>query len=521
MPRHGLTRLCILFLLGLLSCSKAPPAAQAGLGNDDQQLPALVRYPPGRWRLVPLVQLHDVVIWFSHIVIRHEGSRNAPALDTTGWAGSEQGSERTREEALLLATTLAAKVLASPGSFADLAKRYSDDRVTGEHGGSLGGVRASQLGEWPALLDALATMKPGDVSRVIETPLGFHVLRRSVPPELQKVAAQRIVIGHDDAPFLEFVGRGEVKHRTREEALALAQQIAEQARTQPDLFGALMDKYSEHRDAEEGGDLGLWTTHEPTWFPLERERLAKAAIGDILDPIDTRFGYAILRRTSSMERERFVASAIKLEFLWGVEPEHEYSQSNVAKRALEVVRELSAHPERFVDFQKQYRCEGVEQWTRGRVPFGLTRLISSLQIGEISKEAAVSDRNFWILKRLDPERVDPPTEPKFELPNPEHADVDYFIEHGFPQGLYDVMDEVESEAVRALPALNAKEIGLIQDAFVDTLQAQEEPEQRLYNYQQMLAKLRGLLSPSDFEKYVAIVHSVFEQNILRAAKARG
>jgi hypothetical protein len=237
--------------------------------------------------------------------------------------------------------------------------------------------------------------------------------------------------------------------------------------------------------------------------------------------VDTRFGYAILLRTPSTERERFVASAIKLESLPGQTPEHEMSPDNVGKRAQEIARELAVHPERFADFQRQYRSEKVEQWTLGRVPFGLTKTLSSLQVGKIASEAVLSDRQFWILKRLGAESAPPQREEvRFELPSPDFPDVAYFVKVGSPPHLRDTMVKVKADALEALPRASAKELERVQDAFVEAIQAPQEPEQRLSKYEQMLAELSRVLNPSNFEKYRTILYSKFEQTILRPHRAQ-
>ena len=58
--------------------------------------------------------------------------------------------------------------------FASLARTYSDD-PTGPKGGDLGYVRPGQV--LKAIEDALFSLKPNEVSEVIETPLGYHVVK--------------------------------------------------------------------------------------------------------------------------------------------------------------------------------------------------------------------------------------------------------------------------------------------------------------------------------------------------------
>jgi peptidyl-prolyl cis-trans isomerase D len=64
----------------------------------------------------------------------------------------------------------------TPANFADLAKRYSQDN-TAQKGGDLGvfprGMMVKPFG------DAVAALKPGEISPVVETEYGYHIVQRS------------------------------------------------------------------------------------------------------------------------------------------------------------------------------------------------------------------------------------------------------------------------------------------------------------------------------------------------------
>ena len=144
------------------------------------------------------------------------------------------------------------------------------------------------LAPWPPVLDALAATKTGEVSAVVETQFGFHVFRRESPPPPQRVAGRRIVIGHSGTSWLQIVGRpgrSDIS-RTRDDAWVIAKQVAERARKAPAEFARLVDEYSEHRDARDGGDLGLWSNQEPTYLRREMAILAGLKVGEIAEPID-------------------------------------------------------------------------------------------------------------------------------------------------------------------------------------------------------------------------------------------
>ena len=61
--------------------------------------------------------------------------------------------------------------------FAELARKYSDDRASAEKGGDLGWLREDQL--VPAVKDAVAGMAENGVSDPVRTPEGWHILKLS------------------------------------------------------------------------------------------------------------------------------------------------------------------------------------------------------------------------------------------------------------------------------------------------------------------------------------------------------
>jgi hypothetical protein len=156
---------------------------------------------------------------------------------------------RTDAEALARALTIADLAAKDPSSFGDLARQFSDDVVTRDEGGSLGGVRAGQLPQ--EFRDALAVLRPGQTSRVFKTALGYHVIRRLSAPDEGKVAGKRIVIRYTGT--LGALGAAPVG-RDRGAALELARHVAELAKRSPAAFDDLVRTYSEGADA---GQLAL------------------------------------------------------------------------------------------------------------------------------------------------------------------------------------------------------------------------------------------------------------------------
>jgi peptidyl-prolyl cis-trans isomerase D len=95
----------------------------------------------------------------SHILVKAE--KSAPA--------EERAKAKAKAEALL------AEVRKNPASFADLAKKNSDDPGSKERGGDLDFFARGAMVK--PFEDAVFSMKPGEVSNVVESDFGFHIIR--------------------------------------------------------------------------------------------------------------------------------------------------------------------------------------------------------------------------------------------------------------------------------------------------------------------------------------------------------
>ena len=111
------------------------------------------------------VILHATVHWHaSHILIAYAGSAGAPAAVT-----------RTKEEAKARAETLLERLRAGE-EFAEVAAESSDCPSKAK-GGDLGGFVRGRRD--PAFEAAVAAIEVGAFSGVVETPAGFHLIRRT------------------------------------------------------------------------------------------------------------------------------------------------------------------------------------------------------------------------------------------------------------------------------------------------------------------------------------------------------
>lgn len=95
------------------------------------------------------------------------------------WMGSERASQsilRTREQALLVIRDVYRRAKAGE-DLGRLAVEYSDEPNAGARGGSLGRFgRGQMVGPFEA---AVFKLKVGEISDIVETPFGFHVIQRT------------------------------------------------------------------------------------------------------------------------------------------------------------------------------------------------------------------------------------------------------------------------------------------------------------------------------------------------------
>jgi len=209
----------------------------------------------------------------SHILIAYKGAMRARPTVT-----------RTKEEALALAKKLAREAKKAPATFAELARKNSDG-PSGPRGGDLGMWRKGQM--VPAFDAAIIKLKEGEISDPVETPFGYHVIKRNPLPPL--FSGSHILIAYKGA----MRARPNVT-RTKREALALARKLAKKAKKAPDTFAELAKKYSDGPSGPRGGSLGTWP--KGRMVPAFDKAMEKLAIGGISDPVETPFGYHVMKR---------------------------------------------------------------------------------------------------------------------------------------------------------------------------------------------------------------------------------
>ncbi len=207
----------------------------------------------------------------------------------------DQASPEKIEQARARAEKARAEALAG-GDFGKLAASYSDG-PDGLQGGLLGWRPEERLPE--LFTSALKAMKPGEVSPVLRSPGGFHVLK---------------LLGQRGAGQSQDVEQAHVRHilvRTSEvvseaDARRRLTDLRERIVTGGADFAELARLHSQDASASKGGDLG-WVLPGDTVPEFERAFVALKP-GEVSQPIRTPFGYHLIqlleRRSAGLTPER-------------------------------------------------------------------------------------------------------------------------------------------------------------------------------------------------------------------------
>jgi hypothetical protein len=522
-------RLASILLLWCASCRSqdaptddttgARPSAEtsAARSGGESPAPSAATYPVARWRLASSSELSQTHLWLSHILIRH---RHVPAhwvsFNSLDWAAAPDPPDRSREQALELAEEVAQLAQATPSTFSELAARHSEDVTTRDEGGSLGGIGAGPLRRWPQVLDAAAALGAGEVSRPVETPYGFHVLLRRAPPAEGTFSGSRLVIAYDEAPWLhQFLARGAIPSRSRAEALALAQAVYEKAARNPDAFEQLVQLHSEHRDALRGGDFGEWSTHQHTPFAQAVEKLTQLEVGEVSSPIDSPFGFQIIRRTAPRPRVIYAAEVIQLTYEPDQPPEASSSEAAVLRRLQGIAGELRREPGRFEVYQRELCCTGTETWQEGQGSVLQEQVLARLQVGGIaSAPTRLEGNRYALLRRVAPGAWSP--EPvRFDLPAPERPSLAEFVAHA------------PASQIAALGQTTARDLALDGDDTQRLMAAHDVEQQfaatrskqgRWRVFSNVRQEVERLLGPQRFADYTAIVDRFVEHELLHGMR---
>ncbi|WVH09201.1 MAG: Periplasmic chaperone and peptidyl-prolyl cis-trans isomerase of outer membrane proteins SurA [Fluviibacter phosphoraccumulans EoVTN8] len=179
--------------------------------------------------------------------------------------------------------------------FAQLAATYSESNDAMQ--GSDPGYRP--IDSLPQVMSsAIANLKPGQVSNVVRSPSGFHIVKLigrrggAALPQIQQTHARHILI-----KVTEVTSEPEARQKIN--------QVHSRLKNGED-FAALAKLYSQDGSAQKGGDLGWFYPGDTV--PAFDQAMNALKIGEISNPVQSQFGFHIIqvlkRRTTDVSQER-------------------------------------------------------------------------------------------------------------------------------------------------------------------------------------------------------------------------
>ncbi|MBD5209144.1 MAG: hypothetical protein HDS80_04265 [Bacteroidales bacterium] len=176
------------------------------------------------------------------------------------------------------------KLLVNGGDFTSLAKQWSADRSVQTNGGNLGFISA---GLFPYSIEKAAfDLKEGDISDIVESPVGYHILKGGAHrPSRGSVAAAHI---------LKLVPENATPEQ--EKAIkATVDSICDVLKSDPSKFEKLAAELSDDKGSARSGGLVGWFAAGRMVPEFDNAAFALPLNG-ISEPVRSKFGWHIIKK---------------------------------------------------------------------------------------------------------------------------------------------------------------------------------------------------------------------------------
>jgi peptidyl-prolyl cis-trans isomerase SurA len=171
--------------------------------------------------------------------------------------------------------------------FAGLAEKYSDD-LTAKSGGDLGFFKKGEMVS--EFEKAAFALKIGEVSPVVESEFGFHIIK------LEEIMGEQIRVRHILFRIQPFLADTQATFTLAE---SLIQKIKK-----GEAFDSLAKEYSVDEESKKmGGELDWYAVEQMD--PEFKSAVQNLGVNEISPPVKTRFGIHIFKVLDKKEKRKF------------------------------------------------------------------------------------------------------------------------------------------------------------------------------------------------------------------------
>ncbi len=175
-------------------------------------------------------------------------------------------------------------------NFADLAKQHSQDEASAKNGGALGFYSAPLPSGFYNFENAMYSTEVGKSSKPFETKMGWHIIQ---------VEEKRPALGERELSHILI--RSKVKGEEVPNAKERADSIYQVIKAGADFSDIAKQHSDDANTSAKGGYLGFVKINQFD-KAFEKAAFALAEDGDVSSPVESKFGYHIVQRKSSIDQ---------------------------------------------------------------------------------------------------------------------------------------------------------------------------------------------------------------------------